>query len=274
MFLINMIIAMFKGVLIKITTLLSIAFLFCQCGLENGQGDNVIEKFINKRHLLIIENDSCDVNIRERNSSSIEIVKNAFYDSPFLRLDCESISLKKLISLTLNVDTSFIVFEDNLLNSKHYRAFVHQKETNEKEDSKLRKKIIGALGLFVEKEFITVDTTVVSLSDKNKYLMYLSEQKNGKESSFQISRASLPDGSKLVSGSMTFDNYKLSEIMSKIGEEVDKTLVISADVNETITYSIKFSDWEALKEKLEDDLGLSFNTYSSQIGIYKVKTGG
>ncbi|MFW6351291.1 MAG: hypothetical protein ACOC2E_02800 [Bacteroidota bacterium] len=239
--------------------------------MERKPGNYDIKRFNTGRSVLYIENDSCSVNIKEIERRSIEVYENSVYESSVLRVDCEFIPLKTLISLTLNVDTASLCFEDNRLVKKYYSAFVEQKTSNEKQDSIIRNRIIDALGLYVEKEFISVDTTFISSKDKSKYLEYYSEPKDEMKSSCQLTSASLPDGSKRISGSMTFNNYKLSDVISKIGEELDKTLVINTDENETITYNIKFSGWEALKEKLETDLGLDFNTYSTQRKIYSVK---
>jgi hypothetical protein len=256
---------------IKLLLLLSVCFLFSECSLEKQSNKYDIKKFNHGKYALNIENDSCSIKIRELDRRIIRSFKNGFYQSPFLRIDAELISLKELISLTLGVDTLSVILNDNCLNFKYYSAFVDQKITNELADSLIRSKIINALSLDIDKEFIEVDTTIVSFEDKMRHLGYLSEQKNEKNTTSTYSDVIISSGSDCIKGSMTFENYEIGDIISKIGEGLDKALVFSTEESERINYSLKFNDWESLKEKIGTDLGLAFNTHKTQIEQYSVK---
>lgn len=244
----------------KLLVLFSICLTFYQC--KNGS-QPVLSNNINTdsiKYVLNIENDSCKIEIKEIDKSKLFNLSNGYSYEPRLDVRADCLSLKELVGIIRNIDTSIIITNSQGLKNKFYSVLIKQNTRTNQHDSMIINDIIKAFDINIEKKIFSIDTTFISMNDLTKYKKY----------------------SSITIGDTVFSKYRISEdliefentgldgIVAHLSKIFNKALILDTKVSQRIDYKIRRNDWESIKDKLESDLGIHFNTQVTQIEKYVI----
>lgn len=175
-----------------------------------------------------------------------------------MRADC--ISLNELLCLVKDIDKADIVFDYTGLENRYYTVFIEQRIFNTKQDSIIKSKIIDALSVKIEKKSLNIDTTIVTVTDRDKFMKYANMTISDTiVSKFIVSKDSLQ-----------FENFEVEKILSRLSAEYENALIFDSEETQRINIKFKKENWESTKEKLQTDLGLDFNIVTTQKEKYFV----
>lgn len=242
---------------LKLLFFISICLLFTNC--KNKTKDLVPVETESKA--FNYENDSCKIHIKEVNINNISHYTNSYTIDPFLTMHSDCISLVDLLCILKDIDKTSITLDSKDLENKHYSVIVDQQEKNARQDSMIKSKIMEALPIKIEKNSYTIDTIMISVSDRKKFV---------KHTNTTISDT-IRSKAKISQDSMVFENYTLKDIIALISKEYDKALVLPSKETRRINLKLKKTDWNILEENLKSDLGLALNTVTYQKMNYIVK---
>jgi hypothetical protein len=209
-----------------------------------------------QNHILEYENECYKVKITEVNKNDLTSFKNMYHNEPFLGIKAECISLKELLGIIKNVDTSAIVLKNKDFKNKYYSAFIDQKLRNKSQESIIANSLIDAFKIEVYKSFFEIDTVITSINNKAKYLKHI----------HQIDRKigdTIKTEYRCSNNLKIFKNYKLEDILSVLNKEFDNHIVLKNKESKRINIELKGRDWNSTKAELESNLGLTFNTLNS-----------
>jgi len=246
---------------LKLLFFLSICLLFTDCKNKTKAlvHDDTESNTFNYR--FNYENDSCKINIKEVNISNICNFTNRYTNEPFLTMHSDCISLEELLCILKDIDKTSIILDSKDLENKYYSVIVDQKVNNARQDSMIKSKIIDALSIKIEKKIYNIDTIMITVSDRKKFVKHT----NTTISDTILSKA------RISQDSMIFENYELEKILALISEEYDNALILASKETRRINLKLKKTDWNILKENLKSDLGLALKTVTYQKLNYIVK---
>ncbi|MCW3806331.1 hypothetical protein [Plebeiibacterium marinum] len=248
---------------IKLLTSFAICLILTNCkniSETTGHNNNVVLN--TNKYVLDFENDSCKVTIKEVNKKDFASFKNSYCSEPFLGMKADCISLKQLLSIIKKTDSTSILIDNDEFNHPYYSAFIDQKVICKMQDTLIKKKIIDALLITIEKKLFTIDTIMVTVNDKEKYTRF----------SNMVISDTIVSKSIVSQDSVIFENFELEKILTHLGGDFNKVLKLDSKEIQRIDLKLKRSDWDTTREKLETDLGLAFNTKSASKEKYIVKS--
>ncbi len=245
----------------KLLTLCSICFAFYHCTNKSQPEISNDSQITSSNTILDIKNDSLNIQIKEVLRSDFTSFTNSYHNTPFLGVRAECISLKELIGIVKRVENNLIIDNKDFEN-QYYAALINQYITDATQDSIIRNSIVNALGYDLEKSVVNIDTSIISVTDRMKYLQYANNVISDTiVSQYQISPELIE-----------FENMELDKIMTYLSEVYDKVLILESKESQRINYKIKRMDWSSMKEKLEAELGLSFTTSFTRKEEYRIKS--
>lgn len=206
------------------------------------------------KYVLNLETDSCNVIIKEVDKSNFSNYTNIYKSEPFLGLKAECISLKELLVIIKDIDVNSIIFENKSLENQYYGVVVDQKVISSLQESMIKNKILESLNLNIKKKTFSIDTVMVSVVNKRKFLKFANTTVSD----------TIRSQSSLSQDSIIFENYNLEKILAFLSREFDKTLFLCVEEPQRINIRLRKSDWYSTKAKLESDLGLAFNIKTTQ----------
>lgn len=234
---------------IRILTILTVCLLLTNC--NNYEKGNFI---------LVFENDSCSIIMKEVNKNDFSRFTNSCETTPYLNMRADCISLNELLCLVKDIDKADIVFDYTGLENRYYTVFIEQRIFNTKQDSIIKSKIIDALSVKIEKKSLNIDTTIVTVTDRDKFMKYANMTISDTiVSKFIVSKDSLQ-----------FENFEVEKILSRLSAEYENALIFDSEETQRINIKFKKENWESTKEKLQTDLGLDFNIVTTQKEKYFV----
>jgi len=246
---------------LKLLFFLSICLLFTNCKNKTKAlvSDDSLSNTISCR--FNYENDSCKISIKEVNIRNISNITNSYTIKPFFTMHSECISLNELLRILKDIDTTSIILYSNDLENKYYSVIVDQKVNDARQDSLIKSKIIDALSIKIEKKLYNIDTIMITVSDRKKFVKHI----NTTISKKNLSKA------RISQDSMIFENYELDKIIALMSEVYDNVPIRASKETRRINLKLKRADWNILKENLKSELGLAFNTVTYQKLNYIVK---
>lgn len=242
----------------KLLVLFSICLVFYQCKNkpQTVLSDNTESNSI--RYVLNIENDSCKIEIKEVDKSKRSNFSNGYNREPRFGVRADCLSLKELVGIIKDIDTSLIISNSKDLDNQFYSVLIKQKTTTDNQDSTIKNDIIKAFDLNIQKKIFSIDTTIISMNDQTKYTKFYNKEISDTVSSkYRISEDLIE-----------FENSDLNNIVVHLREIYNKVLILDTRVSQRIDYKIKRDNWESIKDKLESDLGIHFKTHVTQIEKY------
>ncbi len=239
--------------------LLMICFLFTNCKNKSETSETINISPI--EYVLNFENDSCKLVIKEVNKSNFSSYKNSHQSAPFLEMKADCISLKELLGIIKGIEVNSIIFNNKSFENQYYSVFIDQKVISDLQDSIIKSNIIESLNVVIEKETFNIDTLMVSVDNRVKFLKYANTTISD----------TIRSQSRLSQDSIIFENYNLERILAFLSKEFDKTLCLSVEEPQRLNIKISKSDWNSTKIKLESDLGLDFNIERTHDEKYTVR---
>ncbi len=243
-----------------IYTLMMICFLFSNCNKKSTTETSDLYTNTSK-YVLNLETDSYKVVINKVDKRNFENYRNSHHSEPFLGMKAECISLKELLSIIKDIQVNSIILDNKSLENQFYSVQVTQKTISNIQDSTIKSDIVESLNVIIEKKSFNIDTLMVSIDNKRKFLKHA----NNTVSDTIISQ------SRLSQDSIIFENYNLEKILASLSKEFDKTLSLSVEEPQKIDFKLAKSDWNSIKEKMKADLGLAFNINTTQVEKYTVR---
>lgn len=244
----------------KLLVLFSICLVFYQCKNKSQTVFSDNTKSNSTKYVLNIGNDSCKIKIKEVDRSKRSNFSNSYTREPRFEIRANCISLRQLIGIIKNVDTSLIISNSKDLDNQFYSVFINQKTTTDNQDSSIKNDIMKAFDLKIQKKYFSIDTTIISMNDQTKYKRFSNNEiSDTVYSKYRISKDSIE-----------FENSDLDNIVVHLKEIYNKVLILNTSVAQRIDYKIKRDDWESVKDKLESDLGIHFKTHVTQIEKYLI----
>ena len=210
--------------------------------------------------VLSIETDSFKVIIKEVDKSNHPSYLNSQHSEPFLGMKAECISLKELLGIIKGIELNSIILEDKSLENQYYSVLVNQNVINSQQDSIVKYKIFESLNLGIKKKVFNIDTVIVTVDNKRKFLKYANNTVSD----------TIRSQSMLSQDSLIFENYNLEKILATLSKEFNKTLFLNVEEPQRINIKLRKSDWNSTKAKLEFDLGLAFSVETTQEEKYIV----
>ncbi len=242
--------------------LMIVCLLFNNCKSKSTKTEKSDLAVNPPKYVLSLETDSCKVIIKEVNQSNFQSYKNSHYSEPFFGMNAECISLKDLLGIIKDIEVNSIIFENKNLENQYYGVLVDQKVMSSQQDSMIKSNIIESLKINIEKKTFNIDTVMVSVGNKRKFLKYANT----------IVSDTIRSQSILSQDSMIFENYNLEKILTSLSKEFNKTLSLCVEEPQRINIKLRKSDWNSTKAKLESELGLAFNIKTTQEEKYIVRT--
>jgi hypothetical protein len=241
-----------------IIVLLAISLSLINC-TTNSKSNNqtCINDFI-----LNYENDSFKIHIKEVSKINLASFTNRISKGPNVGINAECLSMKELVGLLKCVDTSLIIISDKELDSRYFNVLIEQDLIKDSQDSIILIKILNKYGLDIKIDTFIVDTTIVSINDKSKFLKF----------SNKVVRDTITSEITLSQDSIGFKNTKLESIAANLSKIYNKTFILKTNVPQRIDYKFKRNDWELTKLKLESELGLRFDKHLTQKEKYNIRT--
>jgi hypothetical protein len=162
---------------------------------------------------------------------------------PILAIDAERMNFQKLFAILLKADTSNISVKNSKLNNDYFKIDIHQKDDNQPIHQIASEKILEKWNL----SLITIKnkTYQIELIDSTKHIKYHSN------SDSKMSKVITTNDSIKIENC---DLKKLAEILSLEYAES----IISGDPSSKIDYNLKKDTFQAIKTKIESDLGVKF----------------
>jgi hypothetical protein len=114
-------------------------------------------------------------------------------------------------------------------------------------------KIFDALSIEINKKTFNIETSMVTVHDKEKYAKHSQIKASD---TLEIKLCTWED-------SVSFENFELEKILAFLGEEYNRVFIISEETPR-INFKLKKGDWNLTEEKLEADLGLALDTKTVQ----------
>lgn len=239
---------------INICALMMICLLLMNCKNKLVTKETSDTYPIPLKNVLNIETDSCKVIIKEVDKSNFSSYTNSHHCEPFLGMKAECISLKELLGIIKDIDVNSIILENKSLENQYYGVVVDQQMISSLQDSMIKNKIIESLNLNIKKKTFYIDTVMVSVGNKRKFLKFANT----------IVSDTIRSQSSLSQDSIIFENYNLEKILAFLSREFDKTLFLCVEEHQRINIRLRKGDWYSTKAKLESDLGLAFNIKTTQ----------
>lgn len=245
----------------RLIAFLILCLLLANCKSNSKIGVQKKSESKPKKNILNFKNDGCEVLIKEVSKNNINNFKNSYRKGGHLEMHSDCIPLNKLLCVIMDIDKSDMIFDDKYLENIYYSVIIEQCLFCKSLDSTIKKEIIDALPINIEKKLFNVDSTFILVKDREKLMNYA----NTTYSDTIVSE------SEVTIDSLQFENLELEDIFSKLSKEYNKNLIFDSQENVRIDYKLKKSDWNSISKKLETDLGLAFNTKTTQKEKYIVK---
>jgi len=166
--------------------------------------------------ILNIENDAYKIEIKKVNRNDFSKFTNSFTTSPFLAMNAECISLEEFIGRLKSMDAVPVIMKNKNLDDQYYSVFISQNYIDSVQESKVKRIIVKALGLKIEEKIFKIDTTVVAMHSKNKFM---------KHANIVVSDT-IKTISKISHIHMEFTNMLIEDIMTCMGEKYKKVFVL------------------------------------------------
>lgn len=255
----------------KLLSLIIACLLLSNCTSPSAHKEESASNANRSEQLLNIDTDKYQIVLKKVKKTELQNATVGYHYEPYFGIKADYLSLKDLLHITMNVEAKDIIVENESLKNQYFSILIDQKLTsNNQQDSIIKSTVLDALHINIQKETLKVDTIIVSIGNKKKFLRHVNTTT---PSSINDTNDTIRIRSEyaLSVDSMTFENYEIEELLRAVNREYDnKPLVLNPTASQRVDFKLKRDDWDTVISTLESELGLTFTTKTSQEEKYIV----